>query len=123
MPVFAESGLQSGEPSPPPDIERPPWPPENAKMSLLPSKDAVLRAAIVVCAFIATSLLMVAVGALFEAESRQPWLRDTPAARQAVASCDAHGARVDAAVRQRCVRGLVAAAHAPDAAPTRLAAR
>lgn len=77
------------------------------------------RAALVGASFVTASTLLLALGAAFDAASREPWLRDTPQARAAVAACDAHAAR-DA--RRGCLRAVVAEARARDAGAARLAA-
>ena len=53
----------------------------------------LMRAALVLASFFTTSTLLLVLGALFDDASRQPWLRDTPQARAAVATCHAHAAR------------------------------
>jgi hypothetical protein len=54
----------------------------------------------------------------FHAVSGDDWLNDSPAARVAVARCDALG---DRAARRACVRELVVAARARDAGQYQLA--
>jgi len=84
-------------------------------------KNAVARAALFCASFVTTSLLMLSVGAAFHGASSQPWLRDSPQARDAVARCMAN---VDRSARHACIGTLVAAARARDAGlgPARLAA-
>ncbi len=86
---------------------------------LEPLLSFAVRAAIVAVSFFAAAATTLGVGAAFHAASAQPWLRDTPAAREAVAACPARAGR-DA--RRECVRVLVARAQARDAGAARLAA-
>ena len=79
----------------------------------------LMRAALVLASFFTTSTLLLVLGALFDDASRQPWLRDTPQARAAVATCHAHAARE---ARRSCLRAVVAEAQARDAGMSRLAA-
>jgi hypothetical protein len=81
-------------------------------------KAIAARTAIVAASFVATATLMLAVGAAFHAASSQPWLRDTPQARTAVAQC---AGRPDRETRQRCLKAVVAEARARDAGAARLA--
>jgi hypothetical protein len=76
------------------------------------SKNVLARAAIFGASFVVTALLMVVVGAAFDSASSQPWLRDSPQARQAVAHCRAHAGR---AAQRDCLSQVVAAARARDA--------
>jgi hypothetical protein len=82
-------------------------------------KAMAARTAIVAASFVATVTLMLAVGAAFHAASSQPWLRDTPQARSAVARC---AGRSDRETRQQCLQAVVAEARARDAGGARLAA-
>lgn len=77
------------------------------------------RAALFGAAFVASSGMVVAVGAAFDSVSRQPWLRDTPMARAEMATCSVQVGR-----RQRddCARRVVAAAQARDAGARQFAA-
>lgn len=86
---------------------------------LLSLRRHLARAALVAASFVTTSALMLALGAAFDAASREPWLRDTPQVRVAVAACDARASR-DA--RRNRLRTVVAEARARDAGAARLAA-
>ncbi len=77
------------------------------------------RAACFAGAFVASATVLLAVAAAFDSTSSAPVLRDTPAARLAVARCDA---LADRAQRHVCVRRLVAEAVARDRGEARLAA-
>ncbi|MCW5636598.1 MAG: hypothetical protein KIT17_24930 [Rubrivivax sp.] len=78
-----------------------------------------VRAALASVAFVAAAAVVCAVAVAFDSVSREPFLRDSPEARFAVARCDALGER---AARHRCVARLVAAAKASDAGAARVAA-
>lgn len=69
------------------------------------------RAAIVSAAFVASASLMLGVGLLFDGASREPWLRDNPQIRAAVAQCQAKAAPAD---RSACVRRVFAEARSPE---------
>ena len=77
------------------------------------------RAALFSAAFVASSGVVVAVGAAFDSVSRQPWLRDTPMARAEMASCSVQAGRTQ---RDDCQRRVVAAALARDAGARQFAA-
>lgn len=77
------------------------------------------RAVLAGAAFATAASVMLAVVVAFGAVSSEPFLRDTPAARLAVARCEALGERQ---AREGCVRRLVAAAKASDAGGARVAA-
>ena len=76
------------------------------------------KLAVFTASFATTSVVTLGLTALFGSAARAPWLRDTPEARAAVASC---AAREDRAARQRCLREVVAAAQAREAGRTDLA--
>ena len=82
-------------------------------------KPLAQRLTIVGGAFVAAAATVLAVGALFHHAARDPWLRDTPQAREAVARCEALDGR---GRQQACLRDVVAAAQRRDAGLTRLAA-
>jgi hypothetical protein len=105
---------RAATPPDPPKLENPP-----TMHSSLILRQSLIRAALVLASFVATSTLMLTLGALFDDASRQPWLSDTPQARSAVAACHAQAAR-DA--RRHCLRAVVAEAQARDAGASRLAA-
>lgn len=77
------------------------------------------RCALVAASFVTTSALMLALGAAFDGASREPWLRDSPQARVAVAACESRAARGG---RRDCLRAVVAQARMRDAGAARLAA-
>jgi len=83
------------------------------------SKNLLARAALFGASFVVTALLMVTVGAAFDGASSQPWLRDSPQARHAVAHCRAHA---DRATQRDCLSQVVAAARARDAGGAQWAA-
>lgn len=87
--------------------------------SSLTLRPGLMRAALVLASFFTTSTLLLVLGALFDDASRQPWLRDSPQARIAVAACHAHAARE---ARRSCLRAVVAEAQARDAGMSRVAA-
>lgn len=82
-------------------------------------RDRALHAVAAVASFATAAAVLFTIVAAFDSVSREPFLRDSPEARAAVARCEARG---DRAERQRCVRRLVAAAKASDAGATRVAA-
>lgn len=82
-------------------------------------KPFALQLTLVGGAFVAAAATVLAVGALFHHAARDPWLRDTPQAREAVARCEALDGR---GRQQACLREVVAAAQRRDAGLTRLAA-
>lgn len=82
-------------------------------------KPHALRLTLVGGAFVSASVVVTAVGSLFHHASRDPWLRDTPQAREAVARCEALDGR---GRQQACLREVVAAAVRRDASLTRVAA-
>lgn len=101
---------------------RPQAPPEDKTMKThprFPTRTARLRAAFAGAAFAAAATLVFAVVAAFDSVSREPFLRDTPEARLAVARCDMLGERQ---ARQHCLQRLVAAAKASGAGASRVAA-
>lgn len=77
------------------------------------------RVALAAAALAVAAMQFIVVAAMFDDVSREPFLRDTPQNRLAVARCEAQGSRE---ARQHCVRTLVAAAKASDAGAARLAA-
>lgn len=79
---------------------------------------ALARAAWVAASFAASSLTVLAVGALFHHAARDPWLRDAPQARENVARCEALD---DRGRQQACLRAVVAAARQRDAGATQVA--
>lgn len=81
-------------------------------------KPPLVRAALVAASFAASSLTVLAIGALFHHAARDPWLRDTPQAREAMARCEALDERRR---QQACLRAVVAAAQQRDAGATQLA--
>lgn len=88
------------------------------KLPFHPKPPARERVVLVVAAAAAAAAQFVVVAAAFNDASREPFLRDTPHNRLAVARCEAHGARE---ARDHCVRRLVAAAKASDAGTAKLA--
>jgi hypothetical protein len=82
-------------------------------------KSFLARAALFSAAFATSATVLLAVGAAFHSVSSEPVLADSPRARLAVAGCDALG---DRALRQHCVRRLVAEARVRDAGAAQLAA-
>jgi hypothetical protein len=113
MPSAQESTMPKRYPSGPPDrIPAPsPAPPahliqEDRPMSAK-SLNLFARSALVSAAFIASSALVLGVGALFDSASREPWLADTALVRHALAACPAE---VENARRLTCVRRFVAEA-------------
>ena len=72
----------------------------------------VVRAALVAASFVATSGMMLGVGFVFDSASREPWLRDSPQARLAMADCSARSSRAE---QRGCARRVLAAAQAREA--------
>jgi hypothetical protein len=83
------------------------------------SKNFLARAALFGASFLVAALLMLAVGAAFDGAASQPWLRDSPQARHAVAHCMAHA---DRGAQRDCLQQVVAAARARDAGAAHWAA-
>lgn len=79
---------------------------------------SAVRAVVVVASFATAATVMIAVLAAFDGASREPFLRDTPEARLAVARCEASGER---AQRAQCLRRLIAAAKASGPGAARVA--
>ena len=82
-------------------------------------KSTLIRSALVAASFVATSSLMLTIGAVFHGASSQPWLRDSPQARAAVARCAALVHRND---RLDCMHTVIAQARQRDNGTTRVAA-
>ncbi|MCL4697590.1 MAG: hypothetical protein KJ023_11160 [Burkholderiaceae bacterium] len=76
-----------------------------------------VHAALAVAALATAAATLLVVLAAFAGAASEPFLRDTPAARLAVARCDALGER---GRRHACVHRLVAAAKASDAGAGRV---
>lgn len=79
----------------------------------------VVRAALVAASFVASSSVMLGVGAVFDSASREPWLRDSPQARLAMADCNARSSRAE---QRGCARQVLAAAQARGAQVATIAA-
>jgi hypothetical protein len=81
-------------------------------------KPSLPRAWVFGAAFVTSMAWLAVVLAAFHAVSGDDWLYDSPAARVAVARCDALS---DRAARRACVRELVVAARSRDAGQYQLA--
>lgn len=82
-------------------------------------KPPLFRASLALASFVSSSLLVLAVGAVFDSASSQPWLRESPQSLRVAQRCAALPER---AARHACVKAAVAQAQARDAGAAQLAA-
>jgi hypothetical protein len=71
----------------------------------------VVRPACFAAAFVASAVVMAAVGSAFDRVSRSPWVRDSPQARAVAAECAGRPSRE---ARRECARRYVAAVQARE---------
>jgi len=110
-PIAGMAALPTGRSSPP-------RPPPSSEEKTMMQITTAMRTVVAVAALATTAAVMLVVLAAFDGVSREPFLRDTPEARLAVARCEATGER---AHRASCMRRLIAAAKASGAGAARVA--